>query len=299
MVRRVAALVVALYLVPSCLSAQSVEIRITSPSAGVYKAPSTGSPVIGTAPNGAVLPVTRDLGSWVKVVWTDAPDGIGYVHVSMGVVTRPTTSVTPSASSAAGVTQPASRRTFATRRVLSRTSVGEEVVAASEPYALPDPGYVGLPTHTLGLGGWMGNSVPAYGVTTRAWWRHLGLQVEASRGALASSIAPGRLTSEQIAPGLLYSLPDMVTPFLWLRPYVGGGAILSRETLNAATPIAGDSASDNNFGLQALGGTELTFPSVPRFALGIDFMYMRPRTPFAGFEVGGPGVAVSAHWYVK
>src|SRR5262245_1567329 len=76
---RTGALAVALCLGPAWVGAQTVEIRVTTPSANVYKTPSTGSLVIGSAPLGTVLEVTRELGSWVKVPWPDAQEGFGYV----------------------------------------------------------------------------------------------------------------------------------------------------------------------------------------------------------------------------
>ena len=35
-----------------------------------------------------MLEVTRDIGAWVKVAWPEAPDGIGYVHQSMGKISQ-------------------------------------------------------------------------------------------------------------------------------------------------------------------------------------------------------------------
>ncbi len=145
----------------------------------------------------------------------------------------------------------------------------------------------------------LGSSVPGYGVSARAWSHNrLGVQFEVSRGTLLSATAPGRLTSLQFAPGVMYSFRDLVTSFVWVRPYVGGGFSLRHETLTSANPAASDLVADSH-GFQALGGTELTFSSVPRFALGVDFLYVQPRTPFAGFDLGGPGVALSGHWYVR
>jgi hypothetical protein len=48
-----------------------------------------------------------------------------------------------------------------------------------------------------------------------------------------------------------------------------------------------------------LGGSELTLPNAPRFALSADVRYDSSDTPFAGFEFGGLGFAVAGHWYVK
>src|SRR5437867_11203948 len=82
MKRLAMALGVALFASPVPLFAQTPVFTVQAASADVYKAPSTGSVVIGHAPRGTTLPVTRELGSWVKVSWPRAEDGVGYVHVS-------------------------------------------------------------------------------------------------------------------------------------------------------------------------------------------------------------------------
>src|SRR5687768_12332576 len=84
MSRRAAAVVLALACNPALVSAQDTVLTVTAPAADVYKGPTTVTPVIGRAPRGAVLPVARNLGSWAKVAWPDAPDGVGYVHLTMG-----------------------------------------------------------------------------------------------------------------------------------------------------------------------------------------------------------------------
>src|SRR5688500_12288975 len=91
MIRHAAAVVAALLLVPAWAGAQIHPIQtftVTEAMAPVHKSPSTGSPVIGTARRGAVLEVTRELGDWVKISWTPAPDAVGYVHLSAGSVGR-------------------------------------------------------------------------------------------------------------------------------------------------------------------------------------------------------------------
>ena len=45
--------------------------------------------VVGQAPRGTILKVSRELGSWVKVSWPGTPDDSGYVHVSVGSIGRP------------------------------------------------------------------------------------------------------------------------------------------------------------------------------------------------------------------
>src|SRR5260221_94299 len=100
MIRYAAAVTVALCLSasPLCaqgtaLNAQGMTLKVSTASANVYKSPSTGSPVIGTAARGTVLEVTRELGSWVKVRWAIATDGVGYMHVSAGLIARGGTTV--------------------------------------------------------------------------------------------------------------------------------------------------------------------------------------------------------------
>src|SRR5439155_2986628 len=73
---------------PSWLCAQTTEFKVTTETAQIYQAPSTGSVVIGRVPRGTVFEVTRELGSWVKILWPAAPDGSAYVHVSWGTVTH-------------------------------------------------------------------------------------------------------------------------------------------------------------------------------------------------------------------
>ena len=96
MMRQVAAVALMLVLNPSGLIAQTpaapatvpaAELKINNQAATVYRSPSTGSPVVGTAQRGTVLPVTRELGSWVRVSWPQGEDGTGYVHVSAGSLT--------------------------------------------------------------------------------------------------------------------------------------------------------------------------------------------------------------------
>ena len=84
MLRRATAVVFMLILTPALVRAQETMLRVSVPSADVHKGPSVVTPVIGQAARGTALPVSQNLGSWVKVPWPAAPDGVGYVHVTMG-----------------------------------------------------------------------------------------------------------------------------------------------------------------------------------------------------------------------
>ena len=293
MIRLAAAVTVAVCLSPAWLCAQNTVLTVNTASADVYKSPSTGSPIIAHAPRGTVLAVTRELGSWVKVSWPGAQD-VGYVHMSMGSLGQgfPSEPSQPAGlPSARPAPAPAS---------LTPVDVRAGRPAPGEPPAPMRPVFVTPATHLIGLGGRVGGSTFGAGATARAWSRdRLGAQLEMSRSALTSVATPGRVTSVQFEPSLLYRLPDSVTDYLWVRPYLGSGINLRRQTLSNAIPGAGPSVSENKLGLQAFGGGEFTFAGMPRFALSVDLGYHWVRTSFAGVDLGGPGVSVSGHWYVK
>jgi hypothetical protein len=298
MIRHAAAIAVVVCLIPSWLSAQSAEFTVNAGSASVHKSPSTGSPVIGKVSRGAVLRVTRELGSWVRIAWPAAPDGIGYLHMTTGWlahITAPGANRNVSAATGA----PKSGVTPATAVSLAATSSSQPSGSVT-PAAPVTVGPAMAPTaHSVGFGGRIGGSTLGVGASARAAiGNHVGVQVEVSRYALTSAVAQQRLTSLQFAPSVLVSLPDKVTDYVWLRPYVGAGITMYRSTLSGAT-IAADSVSDNRMGRQAFGGVEAAFAAVPRFTLSADYGYRWPQTPFEGFELGGRGLAVSGHWYIR
>jgi opacity protein-like surface antigen len=267
------------------LSAQNPQFTIGSEPADVHKSPSTGSPVIGRASRGAVLSVTRELGSWVKVSWPAAQDGVGYVHVTMGSIGHDSV---PSSRPAAGTTTitptPPARQAPA---VPART-VTQPLPVRSVP----------IP-HRVGLGGRMGGSTLGFGASARALiGGHFRLQLEASRYAHTSAVTQRRLTSVQFAPSLLYSLPDTVTDYVWIRPHLGAGFTVYRST-SSGISTASDSVSDGRLGRQVFAGAEVAVAGAPRFTLSADFGYRWSQIPFDGVALGGRSLSVSGHWYVK
>lgn len=293
MIRLAAAVVVGVCLSPAWLCAQATVLTVNTASAGVYKSPSTGSPVIGHAPRGTVLAVTRELGSWVKVSWPGAQD-VGYVHMTMGSLGR---GIPSELSQPAGLP---SARPAPEPASLKPVAIGAGGPALGERPPPMRPVFVTPATHLIGLGGRVGGSTFGFGATARAWSRdRFGAQLEMSHAALTGVGVPGRVRSIQLEPSLLFRLPDHVGDYLWVRPYLGSGVNLGRQTLSSTIEGAGPSVSENTFGLQAFGGGELTFAGVPRFALSVDLGYHWVRTSFAGLNLGGPGVSVSGHWYVK
>src|SRR5262245_1642983 len=86
--RRAFALAAVVVLNASRLYAQDLVFTVTQASVDVHRTPSTGSPVIGKAARGRVFDVTRELGSWVKIAWPETEDGVGYLHMTFGTVSR-------------------------------------------------------------------------------------------------------------------------------------------------------------------------------------------------------------------
>jgi hypothetical protein len=293
MARHAAAAALAVLLTPSWLCAQaSTQFTVTASSATVHKAPSTASPIVGRAARGMVIDVTRDVGSWVKVAWPEAEDGIGYVHQSMGKIAQRA----PREERIAAAFAPSSTAT---------------PMPASAPQGAPAPlplestasmhtrtTYVPPPTHNVGIGARTG-AMREFGITTRLWsFGKFGVQVDAMRWTETSDETAGRVTSVEFSPGGIYMLRDYVTDSVWLRPYVGGALAIRRATFRLA-PEDPSSVSDSSLGYRAFGGAELTFPSVPRVAFSVDVGYLEADAPFPGFEAGGMRVSIAGHWYVK
>jgi len=289
MTRRAAAVVVALMLNPALVRAQDVVLTIDVPSADVYKAPSNVTPVVGHVSQGAVLPVSRNLGSWVKVAWPSAPDGVGYVHVSMGRLGPAKADASPrttSASRPAAAAAPQARTTAAP----VRTAAPARLAPAQAPVAPP--------SHVFGVGGLVG-SMSSFGATARAWHdNRFGIQLGLTRDAMTSGVDTGRVTSVQFEPSVMYALFDRVGDYVWIRPYAGSGVSFRNQTFTAAP---GDPApiSESGVGFRMFGGTELTFASAPRFGVSADVAYRRFPTPFAGFDASPLSVSVAGHWYFK
>lgn len=291
MIRRIAAVVLTLALTPALVHAQDTVLTVTAPSADVYKSPSNVTPIVGHASRGAVLPVSRNLGSWVKVAWPGAPDGVGYVHVTMGRLgpasgAAPATSMSPRASSTAAASAPIAPMPPA------RTAPPTRAVARPAVNKTPE-------SHVLGLGGLVG-PMSTIGASARAWRDdRLGFQLALTRDAMSSDLAGNRVTSMQIEPGVVYGLLDHVTDYVWLRPYTGAALSFRRETLRFPTATGVEPVSDSGLGVRLFGGAEFTFASVPQLGLSVDLGYRRVPTPFVGFEADHLSAAIAGHWYIK
>jgi hypothetical protein len=300
--RHVIAITVACCLSPSVLLAQSTVFTVNEASASVHLGPSTVNPVIGTAPHGAVLEVTRELGSWVKIVWPAAEDGVGYVHVSMGSIRQGY-----SGAGSGGFTIPPLPPARSAPRALlagpaqlpargAADAPGERAQIGSQPLS---SNYVARPTHIVGVGGLTRGPSLNVGGTARVWSRReFGLQLNVSRET-AGDLGTQRVTSTQFAPSVLYSLPSHLTDYLWMRPYVGAGAgLLHQVSHNGGASVDGQ-LSANQLGFQTFGGGEVTFAAAPRLSVSADLGYRWYPASATGVELGGLGVSLSAHWYIK
>ena len=291
MLRTAAVVGIVICLSPVSLFAQAPVFTVTEQAATVYKSPSTGSPVIGRVGRGAELPVSRELGSWVKVSWPTAADGFGYVHVTMGRLTSGDAPRSAAASSA---------RRSGSSAVPARGSQAEprSQSASAQPIVARPPAYITPASHAVGLGARGGSSNVGLGVSARAWRRNrFGLQLAMTRDSMTNAITAEHMTSSQFEPSVIYALRDKVTDYVWLRPYVGSGVQFWHQSMSV--PGFTDSVAKNTIGFQAFGGAEMTFAALPQLAVSADLAWRHVDTQFAGFEPKTVGVAVSAHWYIR
>ena len=302
MTRRVAAVVVALTIFPAVLYAQDTMLTVTVQSADVYKSPSTAAPVVGHASRGAALPVERNLGSWVQVPWSAAPDGIGYVHMSMGRLNArsaetPAVNTPSRAPSTSASTSPS---------VSASPSPSVSAPPAAVPLTTTPRASTGVPagkgttiSHIVGVGGMVG-TMSSFGATAR-WWRknHLGVQVGVTRDSMSNDTSDDRVKSMQIEPGVVYALFDRVRDYVWVRPYVGSALSFRHATLSTPVADPNQPTSDNGVGFRVFGGGEFTFATATQFGLSAEVGYRQLPTPFPGFEPDRMSVAIVGHWYIK
>ena len=291
MIRRFFAIAV-ICVMPVAAAAQSTVLTIDIARADVRISPSIASPVVGEAPRGTVLVVTRAVGDWVKVAWPDAPDGAGYVRRSAGSLSgaalKPFT-LAPSPAPAGAAAEP-SASTLSVRGDIEEV---ERRILVHERTS----GYIVPPRNTIGLGGSISGSTIGYGVSGRIWSaRRVGVQLDVSRYSVLAAGTASRVVSLQFAPSVLFALPEALTDYLRLRPYVGGGPRLRTSSLRSN---GFDLASAKRHSWQVFGGTELTLASAPRFAVSLDVRYDSSSTPFAGTTFGGAGFTAAGHYYVR
>ena len=150
----------------------------------------------------------------------------------------------------------------------------------------------------FGLGARLGGPSFGIGAIARAWaHRRLGVQFELSRYEVSNPIDLGTMSSTEFGPSVLYAFNDRVADYTWLRPYVGAGMNFYRSSITS--PALGLDVSDSRYGSQLFGGGELSFASAPQFAVSTELSYRWFNAPFAGYELGGIGVSVAGHWYMK
>jgi len=299
MIRRVAVTVFVLALTPALLHAQPIAgpvFTVTAPSADVHKGPSTVTPVIGHAAHGAALPVGRNLGSWVKVAWPSAPDGIGYVHVTMGrlsgVATEPSAAPMRATSTQTSTPMSAPSPVTVLPTAATRTTPATRV-------GVQGPQGVATISHVIGVGGLV-QSAKGFGATGRAWGTdRIAVDVRVTRDTMTSDAAAGRMTSFGFEPRVAFALFDHVSDYVWVRPYVGSGVSFGHYTLNVPSPDVTATATANNVAVRLFGGSELTFAGATRFGISVEAGYRPSSTTFARFETDRFALSIAGHWYVK
>jgi uncharacterized protein YraI len=296
MIRDAAAVAIVLLLSQSWVTAQSPELTVNVSSASVHKGPSTASPVIGQAARGARLEVTRNVGDWVKVVWPTAPDGVGYVRVSVGSVSNGTVAPLTNTATAKSAGVPPSQRVVTTPVIVPGDQTAQTQTGNRLPVRTTSPSSSGT-THRFGVGVLMGGPSFGLGVGARAWaHKRLGVQFDLAHYEVSSPIDLGSMSTTDFGPSVLFSFNDHVADYTWLRPFVGAGMNFYKSSLTS--PLLGD-MSDSRYGSQMFGGAELSFASVPQFAVSTQLSYRWFNEPRQGYDLGGVGVSLAGHWYVK
>ena len=287
--RRLAVAVAAMLMMgTSPLYAQDALFVVTASSVYIHKAPSTGSPVLGKAPRGQSFKVVRELGSWVSVSWPEGDNGVAYLHVTWGTMSRGGVQAPP-VSGRPVIAAPAPRS--------QSSPTTAQAAPAPNPTVLSRPAF-SLPSHVIGLGARFDPKTMGIGGTGRAWaHRSFAVQIEAGKVNYTSTVAAGQMRSMQLAPSLILSPSNLVTNAIWARPYIGGGVDMYRLTLSSTTGAPG--VSDNGFGSHIVGGAEFTVSRVPQLGVSADLRRQWVPTVFDGFELDGFGFSMSAHWYVK
>jgi hypothetical protein len=150
----------------------------------------------------------------------------------------------------------------------------------------------------FGLGARLGGPSLGIGASARAWTHgRLGVQFEISRFEVSNPIDLGTMSSTEFGPSVLYAFNDHVADYTWLRPYLGAGMNFYRSTIT--TPLVGIDTSDSRFGSQVFGGGELSFASVPQFAISTELSYRWFNALSDGYDLGGVGLSIAGHWYLK
>lgn len=295
MLRHAAAVAFGILLGAAPLSAQVV-FTVTTPSADVHKAPTQSSVVIAEVPRGMTFDVIRNLGSWVRVPWPGGDDGYGYLHVSWGTTGNARPTPAPGAGAQSTPSSPASppaARPAAPLPAFETPVRSQPRTVAPAPRAL-----VSLPSHVVGVGGQATGGPLGFSASGRYWpKRTLGIQLEMGRSTWGKGNRPSAF---DIAPSVVYSPPDAVASDFWIRPYVGGGFMVSRATRSSAFgDVLGPSEVDNGLGYQAFGGAEVTWSAIPALSVSADLRRQSAPTPFADSRTGRYAFSMSVHWYAK
>lgn len=286
-------------------------VKVSWPSsddgAGYVRASVLSSAAVPAASAKAAAPTAKPAASAAK---TAAPGAKTAAATAPAARAKGKAAAAPAAAgtktAARAVPAPVGAKAAATPAAPAPAPVAEPIAARSAQVPVTRPSaptpartlYV-APTHIFAVGAVAGGPSMGFGGSARAWKKgRLGVQLEVSRYSYDSADLLSRATSTDIAPGLLFALNDRVTDTLWVRPYVGLAAHLAHSSrTDLIFPDATESA--NTLGARVFVGGEFSLARVPQFALSADVGYYKLPNPFVGFEPGGMGFSISAHWYMK
>ena len=297
MIRRAAAIVFALAVNPALLYARRMLCwrRATVPSAEVYQAPSNVTPVIGHLPRGTMLPIARNLGSWVKIAWPDGRDGFGYVHVTMGRIGPvtgdewPTTASGPRSAKRAivPITQTPSKAAWRSSPRLP----------ASSPPAARVQGNASPASHMFGVGG-LGGYTRSIGATARVWKR----QPHRHSVRHHAEYIDERCLCRSIDDNAVRTGDHLRTVSTESPMTCGCGLTSDRRWRSVTCPQANCSRFQTTQPVSASLAAPNSCSLVERAAVRYQRGPRLPRRfqePIAGFDDKRMTVAIAGHWYIR
>lgn len=259
-------LMAALLVAAARVRAETVEV--TAPKGSLRSSPDASGEIISLVERGARLEVLASEGRWYRVR-VEGQTTEGYIHSALVGRDR-----------AGGRLRPQKTPVSAAREE------SEPPVRRSRPGPAEGGRALGVGFTT---GGW---SHVGFGASIRSWsFGAFGVQATASH--YGYNYVNSDYSAWQFSPSLIVPIHvgdrDSYNEISW-KPYVGGGLTIYRSSYDSAF----SSYSDTRFGVNALGGVEVSFRSIPQLTGSLQ----------AGLFTGGGDIglssftsAVLAHWY--
>jgi hypothetical protein len=152
-----------------------------------------------------------------------------------------------------------------------------------------------METLRFGVGGAVGGSALGAGASVRNWFGgRVGAGFELSHFSLG--YFDEGISVTQLSPLVLVRFTDdRIGDDVMFRPYVGGG--LNFYHTSVSSGFYGE--SNTSTGLQIFVGTEMVFRALPRFGISADLGFHSTGDIFEGTGIGGIGLRLVGHYYIK